>query len=165
MSLQARTRALAQALERSRTGRSAAAAPDQARAQRAAETVSHEVRERMAAALAPKRMPVSQDTDVEACNRRAKRKPMALPGLITFPNMRVTVNCVIADMSGTGAKLAIPAATAAQFGDLEHLPNRMTLLMLTDRLQVDCEVRWRRSGKLGVRFLGPPCPMPPSRRR
>jgi hypothetical protein len=166
MSLQARTRALAQALERSRAQRASAGdAPRQTGTPQRTAPISSEVRDRMAAALARKQMPVTQEADAGACNRRAKRKPTSLPAMITFPNMRVTVNCVIADMSGTGAKLAISPATVAQFGDLEHLPDRMTLVMLADKMQVECEVRWRGAGKLGVRFLGPPRPMPVTGRR
>ncbi|MEZ5851950.1 MAG: PilZ domain-containing protein [Hyphomicrobiaceae bacterium] len=165
MSLQARTRALAQALERSRAQRTLVASPAQDNTPERTASVQVDVRERMAAALARKHVPAQQDAEAEVCNRRAKRKPTSLPAMITFPNMRVTVNCTIIDMSGTGAKLSITAATVAQFGDLEHLPGKMTLVMLTDKMQVECEVRWRSAGKLGVRFLGPPRPMPAYGRR
>ncbi len=98
------------------------------------------------------------------CNRRTRRKSTTLPGLITFKTMRLQVPCTIADMSGTGARLVLPATTAQTFGDLEHLPTQVVLVMRTDRMQVDCEIKWRRTGSLGVRFLGPPVPLPkPSR--
>ena len=93
------------------------------------------------------------------CKRRARRKSTALPGLITFATMRLQVPCTISDMSGTGARLTLPSSTAQTFGDLEHLPDKVMLILRADRMQVECEIKWRRVGSLGVRFLGPPVPL------
>ena len=101
---------------------------------------------------------------VAANNRRAKRKPTSLPAMITFSNMRVTVPCMVADMSGTGAQLTFAKSTITQFGDLDHLPQKFTLVLKADRRQVESEVKWRREGKIGVRFLGPPKPVVSTRR-
>lgn len=98
--------------------------------------------------------------DQDACKRRSRRKPTTLPGLLMFANMRTTVPCTVMDMSGSGARIGLNAAAQHSFGDLEHLPNRVTLVLRADHLQVDCEIVWRRDGKLGLRFLGPPRPMP-----
>ena len=84
--------------------------------------------------------------------------------MITFQNMRVTVPCTVADMSGTGAQLTFGASAIAQFGDLNHLPQKFTLVLKADRMQVESEVKWRREGKIGVRFLGPPKPIENVRR-
>lgn len=108
------------------------------------------------AASAAEKKATADNTD---CKRRARRKSTALPGLITFTTMRLQVPCTIADMSGTGARLVLPASTAQTFGDLEHLPEKLVLVMRADRMQVDCEIKWRRPGSLGVRFLGPPVPL------
>ena len=94
------------------------------------------------------------------CKRRSRRKAMTLPGLITFRTMRLQVPCTITDMSGSGARLVLPAGTARTYGDLEHLPDQLILVIRTDRMQVGCEIKWRRPGSLGVRFLGPPTPSP-----
>lgn len=102
----------------------------------------------------------ASDDNGAPCKRRSKRKSTALPGLLTFRNMRLTVPCTVADMSGSGAKVSLGAATQHQFGDCEHLPGQLTLVLKADHLQVECEVKWRRAGKLGLRFLGPPRPMP-----
>jgi len=99
---------------------------------------------------------VAESTD---CKRRSRRKATTLPGLMTFKTMRLQVQCTIADMSGSGARLVLPAGTARTYGDLEHLPTNLTLVMRVDRMQVDCEIAWRRPGSLGVRFLGPPKPL------
>lgn len=94
------------------------------------------------------------------CKRRARRKVTALPGLITFRTMRLQIPCTIADMSATGAKLQLPRSAERAYGSLEHLPERITLVMRADRLQVDCAIAWRRTNCLGVRYLGPPVPVP-----
>ena len=100
--------------------------------------------------------------DAVECKRAGRRKKTALPGLLTFKTMRMQVPCTVTDMSGTGARLSLPQATATAFGDLEHIPDRLTLVLRADRMQVDCEIKWRRAGSLGVRFLGPPMPLPKS---
>lgn len=97
--------------------------------------------------------------DVADCKRRSRRKSMQLAGLITFKTMRQQVACTIVDMSGTGAKLNIAQTVARAYGDLEHLPKLLTLVMRADRMKVDCEIAWRRPTSIGVRFLGPPRPM------
>lgn len=97
--------------------------------------------------------------DVADCKRRSRRKPMSLAGLITFKTMRQQVVCTIVDMSGTGAKLNVPAVVARAYGDMEHLPKLLTLVMRADRMKVDCEIAWRKPTSIGVRFLGPPRPL------
>jgi len=116
------------------------------------------LQDRVRQVVAPKAAPTSSTTEVE-CKRRSRRKPTALPGLITFKTMRLQVPCTIADMSGSGARLQLTASGAASFGDLEHLPDRIVLVLRADRMQVECEIKWRRPGSLGVRFLGPQVPL------
>jgi hypothetical protein len=108
---------------------------------------------------ATQRAAAEADAVTADCKRRSRRKPTTLPGLITFKTMRLQVPCTISDMSGSGARLTLPAGTARTYGDLEHLPDRLTLVMRVDRMQVDCEIKWRRPASLGVRFLGPPQPI------
>lgn len=143
MTLQSRTKALAESIERNRSVRVAT--------------------ERVARIVAPKAVVVSRsetsEDDKAACNRRSRRRSTALPAIMSFQNMRVTVPCQVTDMSGTGAKLELPPSSIKQFGDAEHLPSRLVLVLKADRMQVECEVKWRRAGKIGVRFLGPPKPM------
>ncbi len=100
----------------------------------------------------------------EACNRRSRRKSMALPAQMTFHNLRLTVPCTVADMSGSGARLTLSGAVEHQYGDMEHLPKRLMLVLRADRLQIDSEIVWRRAGQLGVRFLSPPHPLDAAKR-
>lgn len=92
-------------------------------------------------------------------NRRMKRRATTLPGLITFRNLRLQLPCTIADLSVTGARLNLWPAGRSVIGNLDDLPDEMVLVMRADRMQVACEVRWRRQDSLGVRFLGPPQPL------
>ncbi len=103
---------------------------------------------------------VAQDAaEASACNRRSKRRQTALPGMMTFKGMRVGVVCTVIDMSGTGARIELPASSIKQLGGSDLLPDELTLILKADRMQVQCEVKWRRNGRIGVRFLGPPRPM------
>ncbi len=115
-----------------------------------------------AMALARANAKTASDANAEACKRRSRRKDTALPAMLTFHNMRLTVPCTVADMSGSGAKLSFPTTMQQQFGDMEHLPDKCILVLKADRLQVDVQIMWRRQGKIGVRFLTPPRPMAPS---
>ena len=155
MTLANRTRALAERLERAKS-------PQTALRARVAALKAVDSQEPAVAPSAPAAEAATEPA--AANNRRAKRKPTSLPAMITFTNMRVTVPCTVADMSGTGAQLTFAASTIHQFGDLEHLPQKFTLVLKADRMQVASEVKWRRDGKIGVRFLGPPKPIEPTRR-
>lgn len=84
---------------------------------------------------------------------------MKLPAIIFLAERRAQIACIVADMSGTGAKIELSPAAVAQVGSLEQIPARFTLILRTDRMQVDCEVMWRRLNQIGVRFLGAPQPM------
>jgi len=105
-------------------------------------------------------LPAPIDADNEPLGkRRMKRRPLALPGIITFRHMRLQVPCTIADLSITGARLAVMPSGTSQLGDLNHLPDEIILIMRLDRMQVTCTVQWRQGTQLGVRFLGPPTPL------
>lgn len=155
MTLVNRTRALAERLERAKAGQSPPRSEIQARILAPTRPAA-----RPQLADAPPPPAAEENTN----NRRAKRKQTSLPAMITFQSMRITVPCTVADMSGTGARLAFTASTLKQFGELDHLPAKFTLVLKADRMQVECEVKWRREGRIGVRFLGPPKPVEATRR-
>ena len=160
MTLVNRTRALSDRLERAKAGQVVPKSEMQARILAPTPAPSP-------VPLRPKlqEAPAKLAADETATNnRRAKRKQTSLPAMIAFQNMRVTVPCMVADMSGTGARLAFTATTLKQFGELDHLPEKFTLVLRVDRMQVECETKWRREGRLGVRFLGPPKPIETTRR-
>lgn len=141
--------------------KSATAASQDVAAEKSARPRDAALQERLRA-LAAARAEVKEKAAAEtaACKRRARRKQTALPGLITFKTMRTQIPCTVADMSGTGAQIRVTHATATAYNNLEDIPDRLTLVLRTDRVQVDCEVKWRRTTSIGVRFLGPPTPLP-----
>ena len=134
------------------------AALPQAKPARPRDSALQERLRAIAAAKAEEKEKAAAET--AACKRRARRKPTSLPGLITFKSMRAQIQCTVADMSGTGAQLRVTHATATAYNNLADIPDRLTLVLRTDRVQIDCEVKWRRTTSLGVRFLGPPTPLP-----
>jgi hypothetical protein len=95
---------------------------------------------------------------------RARRKETSLPGLMTFRNLRLELPCTIADLSATGARLYVPPTSLRLIGNLEHLPNELMLALRSDRTEVPCEIRWRRTNSLGVRFKGLALPISTPRR-
>ncbi len=109
--------------------------------------------------MALDRAAVKPVVDDQACNRRSKRKSTSLASMITFTGMRTSIACTVEDMSLSGAKIAFSKALLDTMGDMEHLPDRLVLVLRADRMQVQCEVKWRRAGKIGLRFLGPPMPI------
>jgi len=44
---------------------------------------------------------------------------------------------------------------------MTHLPDRFTLVLRQDKMDVDCEIVWREDWIIGVRFLGFPRPSQP----
>lgn len=115
-------------------------------------------------ALARAKEKATAEKAAEACKRRSRRKETSLPAMLTFHNMRLTVPCMVTDMSGSGAKLAFADTLQQQFGDMEHLPERCILVLKADRMQVDIQIMWRRCGQIGVRFLTSPLPLKSHRR-
>lgn len=80
-------------------------------------------------------------------NSRDPRHRTLKSGLIKYANGSITANCVVRDLSTTGAKLKI---------DTDILvPDRFQLEIPMDSLLVNCVVRWRAAHVLGIQFEGP----------
>lgn len=82
--------------------------------------------------------------NAEMANRRdsARRKRLKSAKVI-FNNANSTMDCVLRDISDTGAKLETENAS--------HLPKNL-ILKVGDEQTFDCEVMWRSERQLGVRF-------------
>lgn len=61
---------------------------------------------------------------------------------------RLTVNCVVRDLSGTGARLRVEGSMT--------VPDTFELIIPLDGLEASCQVVWRKGGEVGVKFLAPP---------
>lgn len=97
-------------------------------------------------------------------HRRAPRKHQVLPAYVTSPDMAALIPARVIDMSATGAKIELTPMGRATGIPMTHLPDRYTLVLRHDRMEVDCETVWREEWNVGVRFLGFPRPMQAGRK-
>src|SRR5438132_9520625 len=79
--------------------------------------------------------------------RKARRSRALKHGSIVFNDGRCSMSCQIVEVSDTGAKL-IP-------NDPFNCPSEFVLMPLVGEPH-QCEVRWRRGTKVGVRYLSAP---------
>lgn len=86
--------------------------------------------------------------------RRAPRKSSVIGGTITSPSMVAERPCKVVDMSATGARIRIMPTSDQTKGLPAGVPDGFTLILRVDRIEVDCEVAWRKERELGVRFKG-----------
>ena len=78
--------------------------------------------------------------------KRAARKSVSQPGWITLEGGFAARQCVVHDMSITGAKVTIE--------DSNSLPAKLRLAFSRDaRTGRACEVVWRRGKSVGVKFV------------
>jgi PilZ domain len=81
-----------------------------------------------------------------AVKKREVRKSLRQPGWITFEGGFAARQCVVQDISTTGAKITID--------DPNVLPARLRLAFARDaRTGRNCEVVWRRGKSVGVKFV------------
>jgi hypothetical protein len=74
--------------------------------------------------------------------RIAPRYRVAKPAKIDHGGDKI--NCVIRDLSATGAALEI--------SDIARVPTKFTLIIPEDRLRLPCHVVWRTEYRIGVAF-------------
>jgi hypothetical protein len=78
--------------------------------------------------------------------KRAARKSVSQPGWITLEGGFAARQCVVHNMSATGAKVTIE--------DSNSLPAKLRLAFSRDaRTGRPCEVVWRRGKSVGVKFV------------
>lgn len=85
--------------------------------------------------------------------RKLARKQTALPATLSFEGLTTPLKCFVTDLSLAGAKIDLSRTTGAIPYDLAGLPRRVVLMITADRMRYQCEVIWRLSNRLGVRFL------------
>jgi hypothetical protein len=74
--------------------------------------------------------------------RAALRKPVLMSGAIEFAGS--TVNCLICDMSISGAALEV--------SNPADIPDQFDLFFKADSTQIPCHVIWRKDERIGVAF-------------
>lgn len=93
------------------------------------------------------------DSEREVLNKRwAKRKPASTPAKILFDGISTPFECVVRDISSTGAQVEMAKNKFNPDGSSDTVPNHFTLLIPLDRIAVDCLSMWRRGSRLGVKF-------------
>jgi hypothetical protein len=80
--------------------------------------------------------------------RIAPRRRMLKAGKIAYRERHVTLECLVRDISATGARLKVQGSVSA--------PDSFELLIPLDGLEANCQVVWRSGPHLGVKFLGSP---------
>ena len=66
-----------------------------------------------------------------------------------LPGAWVTFDCVIRDVSDTGARLRLGSESTL-------LPEKFELVFVAEQLAYPAKLRWRRGTECGVEYLGPP---------
>lgn len=89
--------------------------------------------------------------------RRAPRRRTLKAGIAAYADRRCTVGCTVRDISATGARLKSEGSV--------NIPDTFVLIIELDGLEAACEVVWRRGTELGVRFVGAPRKVEPSRQQ
>lgn len=77
-------------------------------------------------------------------SRRAQRLRTIKGGLILF-GTAPAVDCVIRNMSGTGALLVVERPIG--------IPDEFTLLIKPELIKRACRVAWRKADRIGVHFV------------
>ncbi len=89
--------------------------------------------------------------------RRNPRRRILKRAIIAYSGRHLTVECAVRDLSDAGARLMTT--------DHRQIPDSFELLIELDGFEADCEVVWRRSDSLGVRFVAPPRRVEPRRQQ
>jgi len=77
-------------------------------------------------------------------NRRISRLRTLKGGSIVF-GLTSVIDCVIRNMSETGAQLSVESPIG--------IPDCFALLIKPGRIKRDCRVTWRKANRIGVRFV------------
>ena len=86
--------------------------------------------------------------------RWAQRKSGLIAGLIVYHPVKAPVECVIRDISATGARIEVASNWSDGINSGQDVPDEITLLVRHDKIEVDCVVVWRKTKQIGVRFKG-----------
>lgn len=90
-------------------------------------------------------------------NRTAPRRRALKAGVVSFNNGKITLPCVVRDISDSGAKLKVDIG--------RHPPDQFQLQIELDGLVASCAVVWRDEQHLGVEFTEPPHVGVPTRKQ
>lgn len=92
------------------------------------------------------RVPQAQSASDPANNREADRTKMLRAGKIIYNNKMSVSDCSIRDLSNTGCRVGLES--------LVGIPDHFTLHIQNGSSRHECEVVWRKSNMMGLRFIG-----------
>ena len=85
---------------------------------------------------------------VDSDARVAPRRKVLKAGIAASNNRHLTVSCTVRDLSATGARLRVD--------NMLGIPDTFELIIAVDGLEANCQVVWRKTNEVGVKFLGAP---------
>ncbi|WP_310619904.1 PilZ domain-containing protein [Flexibacterium corallicola] len=91
-------------------------------------------------------MPKTVETSRETERREKLRRKTLKEGRIVFGDHDRVIDCVIRDLSDTGARL--------QTANTQGIPDEFYLYIVQLRQRVTVKVRWRTMDSLGVEYTG-----------
>lgn len=89
--------------------------------------------------------------------RLAPRKLSNLPGYLKIDGRNRMINCMVLDMSATGACIMVLHGDKHIKEDIVRFPDYLTLFITYDKVSIECKIVWRREDvdQIGVRFQSP----------
>ena len=87
-----------------------------------------------------------QSESTSADNRGADRAKVLRAGKIIYNNKMSVSDCSIRDLSSSGCRVFLES--------IAGIPDHFSLHILTGDSRHECEVAWRRSNMMGLRFIG-----------
>ncbi len=92
---------------------------------------------------------------VDSGARVSLRRRVLKAGVVAYNDRHVTLHCTVRDLSATGARVRVEGSISA--------PDTFELIIDIDGFEANCQVVWRKSNEIGVRFLGAPRIVAPKR--
>ena len=84
--------------------------------------------------------------------RWAQRKPRSLPAFLLCERLSAAIPAVVRDLSSTGAKIELVLGRDTVVSSADGIPDRLTVYMVSDEMEVDGVIAWRAGNFIGVRF-------------
>jgi hypothetical protein len=89
---------------------------------------------------------------VDENRRTAARKSTRSLAYIVCPDTGKTEECVVLDVSASGAKIQLAPVIARPFSNQSRLPKTFKLVLRNDNTEIDCRVAWVNATSCGVEF-------------
>ena len=99
------------------------------------------------------RTTAKEPSDGHDNGRVDRRKPALLAGLIILPANNTIINCLVQDLSVSGAKLQLHIPENRPFEAPLKLPQEFRFAIPADGKEVDAALAWHKAATIGIRFI------------